>query len=210
MLAFHITIHARSAAILPGPLVNLRGRATLTWQVTGEALSQPFDVTFEQAAAALESLERMFVEPDGSFVWVCAKEPRVASAEIMDRNTLKQSPGLNVPLASGFAGGPTLDPMSDTAGSARVEARFIADSVDSYSSEAKKDQPAWQLDGNLYDRDDRLLLVDLKGSCPLAALDQLLACFGWPATAVVFQITQAAVFVDEPTFRAWAETNDES
>jgi len=33
----------------------------------GESL--PLDVTFEAALATLEKLPRMFIEPDGSFVW---------------------------------------------------------------------------------------------------------------------------------------------
>ncbi|MEX2185671.1 MAG: hypothetical protein WD875_02710 [Pirellulales bacterium] len=37
-----------------------------------------FAVSFEQAAAALESLERMFFEPDGSFVWT---ENRTATVD---------------------------------------------------------------------------------------------------------------------------------
>ncbi|MFM8494120.1 MAG: hypothetical protein ACKOEM_01155, partial [Planctomycetia bacterium] len=53
-------------------------------------------------------------------------------------------------------------------------------------------------------KDGRVLLVDLKGSCPPDALDRLLAAFGWPAEAVMFQLVQPAVFLDEPTFRRHA------
>lgn len=34
-----------------------------------------FERTFEQVSAALGELPRMFIEPDGSFVWVSAGEP---------------------------------------------------------------------------------------------------------------------------------------
>lgn len=64
----------------------------------------------------------------------------------------------------------------------------------------------WQIDGNLYDRDGRLLFVDLKGSCPPAEFDELLRAFGWPATPLVFQLTREAVFLAEAEFRRWAET----
>src|SRR5689334_11967789 len=47
-------------------------------------------------------------------------------------------------------------------------------------------EPKWQVDGNLFDRSGRLLFVDLKGSCPSKALDQLLQSFGWPQTPVMF------------------------
>jgi hypothetical protein len=59
----------------------------------------------------------------------------------------------------------------------------------------------WQVDGTLFERDDRVLLVDLKGSCPPAEFDQLLACFGAPPAAVVFQLVRSAVTVDEATLR---------
>ena len=35
-----------------------------------EAVDSKFDCSFEQVTAALEELPRMFLEPDGSFVWV--------------------------------------------------------------------------------------------------------------------------------------------
>jgi len=66
------------------------------------------------------------------------------------------------------------------------------------------DGPRWQLDGNLSDRDGRLLIVDLKGTCPAEELDRLLAALGWPKTQVVFQLVQHAVLLDEAEFRRWA------
>jgi hypothetical protein len=65
-------------------------------------------------------------------------------------------------------------------------------------------EPAWQVDGNLYDRGGRLLYVDLKGSCPGAELDRLLTTCGWPGTPVIFQLVREAVFLDEETFRRYA------
>ena len=62
----------------------------------------------------------------------------------------------------------------------------------------------WQVDGNLYERDERVLLVDLKGSCPPNEFDQLLACFGVPPAAVVAQLVRSAVSIDEATLRQHA------
>ncbi|MGD9723237.1 MAG: hypothetical protein AB7O59_18610 [Pirellulales bacterium] len=62
----------------------------------------------------------------------------------------------------------------------------------------------WQVDGNLYDRDGRLLFVDLKGSCPSDQFDRLLAALGWPEAKLVFQLTREAVFLDEAEFRRHA------
>ncbi len=66
------------------------------------------------------------------------------------------------------------------------------------------DEPAWQVDGNLYDRDERLLFVDLKGTCPGDCFDQLLAALGWPETKLIFQLTREAVFLSEDEFRRFA------
>lgn len=62
-------------------------------------------------------------------------------------------------------------------------------------------EPAWQLDGVVYDRDGRLLYVDLKGKCPTSEFDRLLRAVGWPDTQVMFQLVRQAVFLDEEEFR---------
>jgi hypothetical protein len=64
---------------------------------------------------------------------------------------------------------------------------------------------AWQIDGVIYDRHDRLLFVDLKGSCPSEAFDRLLRVFGWPETAMVFQLAREAIYLDETEFRRFAD-----
>jgi len=139
MYTFHVTLHARPAGVLAADESELQGRRLTTLRLHAAATSTPFGLSFEQAAAALAQLPRMFVEPDGSFVWSSSSH--------------------------------------DT---------------------------AWQVDGVLYDRNERLLFVDLKGSCPAEAFDELLRTLGWPETALVFQLTREAVYVDEPTFRQWA------
>lgn len=105
-----------------------------------ELLAVPLAISFDEAIERLAMLDRMYAEPDGSFVWVSPRE------------------GLS-----------------------------------------------WQVDGNVFDRDGRVLLVDLKGSCPPADFDQLLACFGWPAEPLIFQLVRPAVFLEEPVFRRHAE-----
>ncbi|MGE0609337.1 MAG: hypothetical protein AB7O62_19755 [Pirellulales bacterium] len=61
--------------------------------------------------------------------------------------------------------------------------------------------PAWQMDGLLYDRDGRLLYAEIKGCCPPAQFDQFLAALGWPGTPLLFQLAQAALFLEEAEFR---------
>lgn len=67
-----------------------------------------------------------------------------------------------------------------------------------------QDEPAWQVDGNLFDRDGRLLFVDLKGTCPVARFEDLLNACGWPATPVMVQLVRQAIFLDEQVFRQFA------
>jgi hypothetical protein len=136
---FQITIHARpQEATVEGSLA-LERETFPTLHVPAHALGTPFAISFERASEALMSLERMFLEPDGSFVWVSAG----------------------------------------------------ADS-------------AWQLDGVLYDRDGRLLYVDLKGTCAAEPFERLLRALGWPSTPVMFQLARQAAFLGEAEFRRYA------
>ena len=98
---------------------------------------------FDDALADLAELERMYAEPDGSFVWTSSR--------------------------------------SSDAGAAW-----------------------WQVDGNACEKDGRVLLVDLKGSCPPAEFDRLLAAFGWPAQPMMMLLVRSAVFLGEEAFRRHA------
>jgi hypothetical protein len=68
----------------------------------------------------------------------------------------------------------------------------------------------WQVDGQLTDRDGRLLYAELRGSCPAQAFDRLLAAFGWPTTPLVFQLTRDAIFLDEAEFRRFAQRSGQT
>jgi fatty-acyl-CoA synthase len=48
---------------------------------------------------------------------------------------------------------------------------------------------------------DRLLFVDIRGSCPAQPFNQLLSAFGWPATRLIFQLARQAVLLAEEQFR---------
>jgi hypothetical protein len=143
LLSFHAIVHARAAEVSPGVSLSLRGVNTSTLVVAPSALAYPFNLSFEQVFSALESIERMYIEPDGSFVWVS-------------------------------------------------------------SASAESDSPQWQLDGNLFDRNGRLLLVDVKGCCTEQVLDRLLSAVGWPEIPVMFELAREAVFLDESAFRQYA------
>ncbi len=67
------------------------------------------------------------------------------------------------------------------------------------------DHPAaWRLEGNLFDRDGRLLNLQLWGRCPPPAFDRLLNCLDWPATQVVFECARDGVYLAEAEFRRFA------
>ena len=145
--AFEAALHARPAEARPaGSHVDAWG----TWPVLAvprESLAIPLAIGFDAAFEQLARLERMYAEPDGSFVWTSSRE------------------GL-----------------------------------------------AWQVDGNACEREGRVLLVDLKGSCPVDRFDALLTAFGWPDQSLMVQLVRPAVFLDEETFRrhATARWNDGS
>lgn len=139
LYAFEVTLHSRPPeARVAGVHVDMWGEWP-TLEVPRDTLAVPLRIGFDAAFERLAALERMFAEPDGSFVWTSPRE------------------GL-----------------------------------------------AWQVDGNAFERDGRVLLCDLRGSCPPAEFDRLLAAFGWPAEPVMMQLVRPAVFLAEETFRRHA------
>jgi hypothetical protein len=136
---FYASIHARPEEATAGPQVQLQGQLLDTLHVPPPLLAQPLDRNFEDTIEILSRWERMFVEPDGSFVWV-----------------------------------------------------------------SSQNATPWQVDGNLYDRDELLAFLDIKGCCPPAEFDRLLGALGWPETALMFQLTREGVFLAEAEFRRFA------
>ena len=141
MYAFECSLHA-----LPDSEVRVSGE-TLTdscgqWPtllIAQDQLITPLPIVFDDVLNQLNTLPRLYAEPDGSFVWTSSQE--------------------NI---------------------------------------------SWQVNGNLYERNDRVLFVELKGSCPTSEFDQLLACFLQDEKACVVQLTRPAVFVTPEIFRAHA------
>ncbi len=146
MTSFHVILHALPAgAIAQIPITAAQmseGRSLPTLQLSHEQLNRPFPVSFEEASERLEQFERMFFEPDGSFVWVG-----------------------NSPDASS----------------------------------------RWQLDGVLYDHGGRVAHLELKGTAPSEAVQQLLDALGDDSTEFVLQSVRQATFVDA---RRWLDQRD--
>jgi hypothetical protein len=132
---FHTIVHARPQGATYGDAVQIQGVSVRPVQLTPAMLSERMPHSFEEVAASLNALPRMFCEPDGSLVWV-----------------------------------------------------------------APQDEEAWQVEGNLFDRDGRLAFVDLKGQCTARAWRQLLAALGSDSRDLVFQLVREAVYLDEDDF----------
>lgn len=69
---FRIAIHARPREDLPRETLQLDGHLYSTLQVQPDRHVVPLDVSFEEAERRLAELPRLFIEPDGSFVWVAS------------------------------------------------------------------------------------------------------------------------------------------
>jgi hypothetical protein len=67
---FRISIHARPPGEIASRSIRLDGMEVQMLQLEPAQRTRPLRVSFEEAVECLEQLPRMFVEPDGSFVWV--------------------------------------------------------------------------------------------------------------------------------------------
>jgi hypothetical protein len=62
----------------------------------------------------------------------------------------------------------------------------------------------WAVSGQLFDFGGRLHRVELNGHCSAESFDSMLACFGWPAAPLAFELVEAGVALDETAFREYA------
>ncbi len=70
MYHFQASIHARPAGSLGQISRTILNQPMETLVLTPAQQAAPMPVTFEQAYERLSRLPRLFVEPDGAFVWV--------------------------------------------------------------------------------------------------------------------------------------------
>ena len=144
LYAFEITLQSQPAEATAGPPLADAWGTWPTLDVPKELLASPMAIGFDAAFERLAAIERLYAEPDGSFVWTCSR--------------------------TGDGAAPTW----------------------------------WQVDGTAYERGGRVLLVDLKGSCPPEAFDRLLSCFGWPQESLMMQLVRPGLFLEEAIFRQHA------
>jgi hypothetical protein len=145
MYSIDIRLQARAKPQLARQRMTLNEAEYTILQLTLDQQATAMTVSFEMAVERLRQLPRMFIEPDGAFVWV-----------------------------------------------------------------SQNDEPTWQLEGCLYDRGNRMMYVDVAGTCPAEQFDQLLAAFGWPESGFVFQLRQHAVYMEEFEWRRYAAAGMEA
>lgn len=75
MRFFHVTIHAHDNHEVVCQEVEVDGHSVSVLQFDSTTPAAPFNVTFDDTASRLIELDRMYFEPDGSFVWVSEKGP---------------------------------------------------------------------------------------------------------------------------------------
>lgn len=70
MYRFHCSVHALPTGVNEGAVVSLPEGEFRTLAMRRDKLAAAMSVSFEQAYETLARLPRMFIEPDGAFVWV--------------------------------------------------------------------------------------------------------------------------------------------
>jgi len=58
----------------------------------------------------------------------------------------------------------------------------------------------WQVDGNAWEREGRILSVDVRGRCPLGELRRFLGLWRAEGERLLVEFVRAGVYVDEETF----------
>lgn len=73
LYAFEITLQHKPAEATAGPLLTDAWGSWPTLDIPRESLASPMAIGFDAALDRLAAIERLYVEPDGSFVWACSR-----------------------------------------------------------------------------------------------------------------------------------------
>jgi hypothetical protein len=76
-MSFHVVWHRAPAAVGEGPTWSGPYGSLPTMHVPNSALYLPWEISFEQAVAALELLPGMFCEGDGAWIWHPARDRQI-------------------------------------------------------------------------------------------------------------------------------------
>jgi hypothetical protein len=89
----------------------------------------------------------------------------------------------------------------DVAAKLEVLPRMIFEPDGSWIWSGEADGSQWHINGHLFDFDARLHRVEISGWCPADQFDRLLTCFGWPETALTFEMVREGLKFTEAEFR---------
>jgi hypothetical protein len=70
MTVLHVTVHAHPARKFGCAEVTVRGIEVPAIDASSDAFQLPLPVSFDQVLDNLQRLPRLFIEPDGSFIWI--------------------------------------------------------------------------------------------------------------------------------------------
>ncbi len=134
---FQVSIHAipSGAPLKRKTAVSINGCSVTPLEIASPHIDSPLPLSFEEAEEQMNTWDRMFIEPDGSFVW-------------------------------------RIDPH--------------------------------QLDGSLFDNGAHVTFVELAGHCEETMLNKVLAMLSEANTALMFQLRNEAIFINETDFRKLA------
>jgi len=137
---FRIRLWIRPNKTQPGADIQIGAHTISTLRC--ETLDAPFAVTFEEVEDACRLVKRMFLEPDGAFVW------------------------------SGEENG-----------------------------------SRWQVDGHLYDRNGRLLFIELQGVCPPDRFRQFIRLLQSDDQQILVELVMESAIVELADFARIAASN---
>ena len=89
----------------------------------------------------------------------------------------------------------------DAAAKLETLPRMIFEPDGSWILSGESDGEQWHVNGHLFDFSGTLHRVEMRGWCPMDQFDRLLACFGWPATTIMFETVREGLRLTEPDFR---------
>ena len=132
--AFHVSIHPLDRSAVAGEPAVIGGREVATLRASPEATRTPHRVTFDRCAEMLATLPRMFLEPDGSFVWTGEQD---GTAWQVDGVLYDQGPHLAYAEVSGRAPPDEFDQMLAAFGWPAAPLMFQLTSAGVFISEAE-------------------------------------------------------------------------
>lgn len=106
MPVLQASLHPAPASLPAASMAQVESLTLPTYAFDPQSAQQGWDVTFDEAYAAMEGLPQMFLEPDGSWFWTApASEPRWQ----LEGNLYDAGPRLGYVDIKGFCPRPAME-----------------------------------------------------------------------------------------------------